>query len=253
MSCIPFLYGVGAGVAMRRGYWPPPTIPPVACPPPQPQRPPQQPPPNLPPDPPPPRASVQISHFLCFPPLVGVNVEVFEAVYETPGSDPTYSSKILPSLKPIALRYRTLLYNPVNPTIFATMINPLIHTGLRPRTDRLGVVMIRGDQILPFTSGRFIVAQLLFHNQRWIVAIHQVSFPSTPQPQHATLEDYRLAIENRREQLVMFYDSALQGLGPVSYSPITIDLTPKTAIIRSLFAIRPTSSPAYCMYIHRVM
>lgn len=239
MSCIPFLYGVGASVAMMRGYWPPPQMPPVACPPPRPQRPPQQPPPN----PPPPRASVGIRYFLSFPPFVGVNVKVFSS---------EINDYILPSSKPIALQWQYYPQHDARPRIFAETANPLIATNMRPREDEYGRMYVFPDLPVPYPPLYLNVAQFLFHEQRWIVVIHEVYFPRMPDPERATPQDYRLAMENRTEKLIMFYDSAIHGLGDVGY--LGIFLTPEVALIDSHlvpppYRIQPTSSPAYCMHI----
>jgi hypothetical protein len=217
--------------------------------PPRPQEPPEQ---SQQPPPPSelPRVEVETRYFLSFPPLVGVNVEVFKAYYDPLHSELTYPSKVLPSFTPIALRYRMSLNTYLPQAIFTTVINPLIHTELRPHI-LSGKTYVETDMRVPLPSECLIVVQLLFHNQKWIVVIHEVYFPPVPLPEDgATPNDYRLALNNRTERLVVFYDSALYGLGSVSYSFLVIHLTPEEAIIENIYAIKPTSSIAYCMYIH---
>jgi len=239
MSCIPFLYGVGAGVAMVREYWPPPLYPPVACPPPQPQRPPQRPPPN----PPPPQASVEIRYFLSFPSFVGVNVKVFSS---------EINDYIIPSSEAIALQWQYYPQHDVRPRIFTNTQNRLIATNMRPREDEYGRLYVFPDLPVPYPPLYLNVAQFLFQQQRWIVMVHEVYFSRMPDPEQATPQDYRLAIENRKERLVLFHASAIHGLGDVEY--LGIFLTPEEALINSLghlpYRIQPTGSPAYCMFIH---
>jgi hypothetical protein len=227
------------GVAYNCGNisgWPPLPYPLFSSPP---QQPPQQPPPN----PPPPGASVEIRYFLSFLPFVGVNVKVFSS---------EINDYILPSSKPIALQWQYYPQHSAHPRIFAETANSLIATNLRPRGDEYGRLYVFPDLPVPYPPLPLVVAQFLFHEHRWIVVIHEVYFPRMPDPERATPQDYQLAIENRTEKLVMFYDSLIHGLGDVEY--LGISLTPEVALIDSHlvpppYRIHPTSSPAYCMFI----
>ncbi len=244
MACwVPPLYGVGAGVAMVRGYWPPPQMPPVGCPPPRPQRPPQQPPPN---PPPPPQVYVETRYYLSFPPFIGVNVKIFHV---------PRNKYIFPSSEPIVLSWRYYPALDARPEIAATTPNSLIYTMLRPFIDERGQVFIILDPGIPRPPHPLIVIQFLYDNRRWIAVAHEVYFPPVPDPGRATPNNYRLALQNRKEKLVAFYDSAIEGLGSFTCSDLTIHLTPDSAIIpyfiypQPEYYIQPTSSPAYCMFI----
>jgi len=230
MSCI-------GGVVYNCGL--PPLPPPINYPP-NTQQPPQQPPPN----PPPPRASVEIRYYLSFPPFVGVNVEVFSS---------EINDYILPSSKPIALQWQYYPQHVARPRIVTNTVNSLIATNMRPREDEFGRLYVFPDLPVPYPPYPLVVAQFLFHQQRWIVVIHEVHFPRIPNPERVTLHDYRLAIENRTEKLVMFYDSAIHGLGVINDHPVAIILTPEVALIGNSapprYRIQPTGSPAYCMFI----
>ncbi len=205
-----------------------------------PQRPPQQPPPN----PPPPEARVKIEYFLFFPLLIGADVKVFS---------PIMNRYILPSSEPITLQWQYYPSHDARPRILTTATNPLIATNMRPREDEWGRLYVFPDLPVPYPPLHLNVAQFLFHERRWIVVIHKVYFPRMPDPERATPQDYRLAIENRTEEFVLFYDSAIHGLGEVDGSPITITLTPEVAFIGNSvppeYRIQPTGSPAYCMLI----
>ncbi len=259
MLCIPFLYGVGAGVATVRGGLPPQDLFMLSargCPPSQPQQPPLQP-PHPPPGPPPSRVYVETRYILSFPPFVGVNVKVFWDALD---------DYILPSSKPIALQWQYYPTTYVQPRILATTKNPAIHTQLRPFVDVLGRVYVDIDS-WPYTdyykrySYFLVVWQFLFHNERWIVVVHEVDLPrglyaGWTWQGGATPTDYHVALQNRKERLVLFYDSALQGLGSFTYRSTTIYLTPTVAFIGSInnpgdpeYYIQPTNNPAYCMYI----
>lgn len=242
MSCIPFLYGVGASVALIRGYWPPPQIPPVACPPPNPQRP--SPPPPQQPQPPPTQAYVEVRYYLSFPTFVGVNVKIFNV---------PANKYIFPSSKPIAMNWRYFPALDARPKVVSTISNPLIYTYLRPFADHTGGIHVDIDPGLPYPSSTLIVIQFLYQNQRWVIVCHEVYFP--PVPSNATANDYRIALRNRTEKLIAFYDSALEGFGSFRCSDLTIHLTLDTAIIpyfiypQPEYYIEPTGSPAYCMFI----
>ncbi len=217
--------------------WPPLPYPLFSSPP---QRPPQQPPQQ----PPPPDARVKIEYFLSFPLLIGVNVKVFSS---------EINDYILPSPKPIALQWQYYPSHDARPRILTTTTNPLIATTMRPREDKWGRLYVFPDWPAPYPPLHLNVVQFLFHEQRWIVVIHEVYFPRMPDPEQATPQNYRLAIENRKERLVLFYDSAIHGLDEVDGSPITITLTPEVASIgnsiRPEYRIETTGSPAYCMLI----
>jgi len=90
--------------------------------------------------------------------------------------------------------------------------------------------------------------------------MHEVYFPPVPEQTWtwqggATPDDYRLALQNRTEKLVVFYDSALEGLGSFTHRHITIHLMPTITAIQYTFDpdpeyyIQPTDRTAYCMFI----
>jgi hypothetical protein len=220
----------------------PPLPPPINYPP-RPQQPPQTPPPN----PPPPRASVEKRYFLSFPIFVGVNVKVFSSIT---------NRYILPSPEPIALHWQYYPQHDALPEIFASTRNPLLATNLRPHEDEFGRLYVFPDLGVPYPPYPLLVAQFLFHKGRWIVVFHEVYFPRMPDPEWATPQDYRLAIENRTEKLVFFYDSAIHELGVVYDSPVAISLTPEAALVGGTlppaYNIQPTKSPAYCMFIQQL-
>jgi hypothetical protein len=180
---------------------------------------------------------------LSFPSFVGANVKVFSS---------EANGYILPSSNPIALQWQYYPTHHARPRIFTATINTMIATSLRPREDEFGKLYVFPDLPVPYPPLHLNVAQFLFHQQRWIVVVHEVYFPRMPDPERATPQDYRLAIENRTEKLVMFYDSAIHGLGDVEY--LGIYLSPEVALIDAYlvppsYRIQPTSSPAYCMFI----
>jgi hypothetical protein len=220
--------------------WPPLPYPLFSSPP---QQPPQQPPPN----PPPPRAYVETSYYLSFPPFVGANVSVFWTAL---------NDYILPSPKPIALQWQYFPTRYARPRILTTTTNPRIYTSLKPIVDDFGSVYVDTDPGIPNPPNPLIVMQFLYHDRRWIVVCHEVYFPPVPLPwDGATPNDYRLALQNREEKLVVFYDSALEGLGSFTHRHLTIQLTPKEAFIQYTFQpfpdyyIQPSDNNAYCMFI----
>jgi len=241
MSCI-------GGVFYNCGNisgWPPLPYPLFSSPP---QQPPQQPPPN----PPPPQAYVQTKYYLSFPPLVGVNVEVFWVdLYD--------NAQLIPSTKPIALGWQFYPTAAFAPRIFTTTTNQLFHTRLRSL--RYNNIYSRGytttyilDIGAPPPSKPLLIAYFLFHQQRWITTVYEVYFPPMPEPRSATPEDYRLALQSRKEKLVVFYDSELNGYGYFLRRHLIIELSPTEASIRENFwpypryYIRPTQETAYCMF-----
>jgi len=233
MTCI-------GGVVYNCGM--PPLPPPINYPP-QPQQPPQQPPPN----PPPPKASVEKRYFLSFPVFVGVNVKVFSS---------RTNRYLLPSPEPIALQWQYYPTIYARPRILTTTTNPWIATSLRPFVDDFGRVHIDIDPDIPNPPDPLLIVQFLFHEQRWIAVLHEVYFPPVPLPREgATPNYYRLALQSRTEKLVVFYDSAIHGLGSFTHRHLTIHLTPTEAFIQYTFNpypeyyIQPTNSPAYCMFI----
>jgi hypothetical protein len=131
----------------------------------------------------------------------------------------------------------------------------MLHTYLRPIVDDLGEVYVAINSEIPNPPDLLIVMQLLYHDQRWIVVVHEVYFPPVPSPwDGATPYDYRLALQNRTEKLVVFYDSALEGLGSFTHRHLTIRLTPTVGFIQygrrdPEYYIQPTDSTAYCMFI----
>jgi hypothetical protein len=247
MSCI-------GGVVYNCGNisgWPPLPYPLFSSPP---QQPPLQPPPN----PPPPRARVKTEHYLMFARFAGANVKVVD----------WRSAVHLPSFHPIALQWQHYPTGWASPRIITSTTNSAI--------DFEGLKIYKGDvkyvRIFnawdPFYALPIIVVQFLFHNQRWIVAVHEVQFPLLPLPtdwwsrkwEYASPDVYRFILNNRQEKLVVFYDSAIQGFGSFEYENeyegVAIHLSPTTAIISyadapdfPIYFIQPTSSPAYCMYI----
>jgi len=225
----------------------PPLPPPINYPP-RPQQPPQKPPPN----PPPPQARVKIQYFLSFPPLVGVNVKVLWA-------DLYNNAQLIPPAKPIALQWQFYPSSVFTPRVFTTTTNQLLHTRLRSL--RYDAIYSRGytttyllDIGAPLPSTPLLIAYFLFHQQRWITTVHEVYFPPMPDPRYATPEDYRLALQNRKEKLVVFYDSALNGFGYFSHRHLIIELSPTEASIKENFwpypryYIQPTRNTAYCMF-----
>jgi len=232
MACI-------GGVVYNCGL--PPLPPPINYPP-RPQQPPLPHPQQQQQNPPPPRARVENRYFLSFPSFVGVNVKVFSS---------EINDYILPSSEPIALQWQYYPQHDARPRILTATVNPLIATRLRPRADEFGRLYVFPDLPVPYPPLPLVVAQFLFHQQRWIVVIHEVYFPRMPNPERATPQDYRLAIENRTEKLITFWDSAIHGLGGVEH--LGIYLTPEVALIHAFrlpqYHIQPTSSPAYCTHI----
>jgi hypothetical protein len=200
---------------------------------------------------------VETRYILSFPPFVGANVKVFWR---------SLDDYILPSSKPIALQWQYYPRTYVQPRILSTTTNPAIYTNLRPFVDNRGRVYVGIDDS-PYDdyyerySYFLVVWQFLFHNQRWIVVVHEVDLPHGLHSDWtwqggATPNDYRLALQNRKERLVLFYDSAIQGLDSFTYRYTTIYLTPTAASIEYInhpgdpdYYIQPTDNPAYCMYI----
>jgi len=235
MSCFPF--GVFSAPAVED--WAKFRIP---CPPPQPQQPPLRPPPN----PPPPQAYVESRFYLSSPPFVGVNVKVFWTAL---------NDYILPSSRQISLQWQYYPTRYARPRILTTTTNPILHTHLRPIVDDFGRVYVSIDPGIPNPPNPLLIVQFLFHNQRWIAVLHEVYFPPVPSPwDGATPNSYRSALENRTERLVVFYDSALEGLGSFTHRHLTIHLTPTMGLIQYYsgdpeYYIQPAGSPAYCMFI----
>jgi hypothetical protein len=200
---------------------------------------------------------VETRYILSFPPFVGANVKVFWV---------DLGDYILPDSKPIALQWQYYPRTYVQPRILSTTTNPAVYTGLRPFIDRFGQVYVYIDYDIYNDFYRrysyfLLVWQFLFHNQRWIVTAHEVALPHGPDSSWtwqggSTPKDYRVALQNRKERLVLFYDSALHGLGSFTYRNFIIHLTPTEAFIQSAYwseptsYIQPTASPAYCMYIY---
>jgi hypothetical protein len=183
---------------------------------------------------------------LSFPPFVGVNVKIFAV---------PVNKYIFPSSEPIGLSWRYYPAPDARPSILSTTSNSLIHTSLKTFVDHAGGIHIETDPGIPHPPNPLIVIQFLFNNQRWIAVAHEVYFPPVPDPSRATPNDYHLAMQNREEKLVVFYDSAIEGLGCFTCSNLTIHLTPDAAIIHYFiysepeYYIEPTDSPAYCMFI----
>jgi hypothetical protein len=233
MTCI-------GGVVYNCGM--PPLPPPINYPP-QPQQPPRTPPPN----PPPPRAYVETSYYLSFPPFIGNNVRVFWR---------SLNDYILPSTKEIALQWQYYPKRYARPRILTTTRNQRIYTYLIPFVDDFGKVYIGIDPGIPNPPDPLLIVQFLFHEQRWVAVLHEVYFPPVPSTRDgATPNDYRLALQSRTEKLVAFYDSAIYGLGSFTHRHLTIHLTSTEAFIQYTFRsypeyyIQPTNSPAYCMFI----
>jgi hypothetical protein len=242
-----------SGVAYNCGL--PPLPPPINYPP-QPQQPPQQPPPN----PPPPKATVKTEHHLMFAHFAGANVRVVD-----------WRDVVrLPSLHPTALQWQHYPTGWASPRIVASTTNSAIEVeGLKIYKGNVNYVRVSDDWD-PFYALPIIVVQFLFHEQRWIVVVHEVQFPILPHLeqvrynasrwQYVSPDDYHSILNNRQEKLVVFYDSAIQGFDSFKYENeyggVVINLSPTTAMISdpdypddpNCF-IQPTDSPAYCMYI----
>jgi len=264
MSCIPFLYGVGASVAMRRGYWPPPQMPPVACPPPRPQRPPQQPPPN-----PPPHIHYYREYYeLLIPPMLAFNMTV-RGVAEYPTGDREYTT-ILPTNATLMLSWRSSPMYDACPQIIATTANRYIYTDLKSlknlfSTCRSRVVFPWRDIDITFHrydvdwEGNVImldialyVFQLLYFSQRWLVAVYEIVIPPQP-PGPITPEYLRNKLNNRRERLYLFYDSEIDGFGTVftNIGGYGASVYQSHAVLylngQVAYTLRPTSNIAYFM------
>jgi hypothetical protein len=251
---IPPLYGVGAGVAMGRGYWPPPLLPLIPCPEPEPQRPPQQPPQQQPsqqpqPNPPPPQSYVGTYYHLGFPLLVGANVRVVWNAY--------LGTRIFPSTDTIALQFQYYPNTSARPRIFATTTNPFIDTFLRQYIDDRGSVYVVVDP--PPIGYSMDIIQLLYYNQSWIVACYEVNFPNVTllYDGNAAPDDLRFILQNREEKLKEFYDTEFVGFGSFTCNNnhLIIHLAPAEAYIQPAYLsfpniyIRPFSNNAYCMLI----
>ncbi len=243
--CIPFLYGVGADVAMVRGGLPPSDLLMLSargCPPPKPQQLPQQPPPN----PPPPKAFFSRTYHLYIP-LVGVNVKVFSTAL---------NDYIFPSSGQVVLRWHYYPSIRARPRILATTTNRLVD-GPRAFVNAYGELHIRHGITIPNPPIPLIVTQFMYHDRRWIVAVYEVTFPPPPRMSMAnTPDEYRRVFLNRRERFVMFCDTAFEGFGSFTYRRLTIYLSPTKAYIRYFsgdypryYYIQPTGNPAYCMLI----
>jgi hypothetical protein len=272
-SCVPPIYGAGAGVAMMRGGLPPTDLFWLFCLRARPQQPPQPPPQQPPPNPPPPQANFRVHYYLSFPPFVGANVKVFWSVWR--GDN-------LPSRKPITLQWQYYPNTDTRPRILTTTTNELIYTTLRPFVGGSGRVYVSIDPGIPRHPKPLIVMQFLYYNQRWIVICHEVYFP-VPRPwwRGATPSDYRIAIQNRTEKLVAFYSTELTGFNSFTHRHLTIHLAPDNAFIQynydsdqddiilfgdntayfprlaelleqafsNYYIIQPTDRTAYCMFI----
>ncbi len=220
-----------------------PPLPPPLNYPPQPQRPPQQPPPN----PPPPKAFFSRSYHLSIPPVVGVNVKVFSTAL---------NDYILPSSRHVVLRWHYYPSIRARPRILATTTNQLVD-GPRAFVNVYGELHIRHGITIPHPPTPLIVTQFMYHDRRWLVAVHEVTFPPPPRTTVADTPDvYRHVVLNRKERLVMFYDTAVEGFGSFTYRRLTIYLSPTEAYIRYFssyhsryYYIQPTGNPAYCMLI----
>jgi hypothetical protein len=265
MSCIPFLYGVGASVAMIRGYWPPPQIPPVACPPPRPQQPPQQPPPN----PPPPQIHYYREDYdLFIPPMLAFHMNV-HGVVQYPTGDREYT-KILPGNASLMLGWRSFPMYDACPEVITTTTNQYIHTDLKSLKDlfstcRSGVVFPWGDISITYHrytadwEGNYImldivlyVFQFVFFSQNWFVAVHKIEIPPLP-PGPITPEYLRNKLNNRRERLYLFHDSEADGFGTVftNIDGYGAFVNPSYAVLyhnsQIAYTLQPTSNIAYFM------
>jgi hypothetical protein len=178
-------------------------------------------------------------YYLSFPPFVGVNVRITQQ-----------DNYILPSSSPIALGWSYFPALDAPPHIFATTTNDWVGTGLRLQES--GRISISIDTGIPLSSDPLIVIQFIFYEQRWIVFVHEVYFPSI---EDASITNFHLALQNRTEKLVVFYDSKLEGLGSFTHRHLTIHLTPEQAVIQYAtfdlpnYYIQPYDRSAFCMFI----
>jgi hypothetical protein len=174
------------------------------------------------------------------------------------------SKKILPASEPIWLEWipRTLQAS-------LTTRNPYVCTSLR-FINYGGTYVTRGSPDIPlsFSHHPMYVLQLAYINQRWIVALHEVFFEYPPS--HPSVEDLAMIYNNRKEKLINFYDSYLNGLNDhiyggiyiarlESFSTISVSLHTSYAVLflhdllyseTPLYTVQPTSSNAYAMFIY---
>lgn len=167
--------------------------------------------------------------------------------------------KILPASEPIWLEWKYFPNNHACPKIRSVTTNPYVNTELRQIKyyqpcyyDRNGIQ----DAQPRFLS----VLQLAFINQRWILAVHEVDFPFFGY--YPTEEDLKNAYNNRKERLIYFYDSWLNGLDIVyggkyltknvlvSLHVSHADILLSGDVIYPLYTVQPTSNSAYAMFIH---
>jgi len=265
MSCIPFLYGVGAGVAMVRGYWPPPTGLIVACPPPQPQRPPQQQQQNTPP----PHTHYYMEQYdLLIPPMLAFNMNVYGMV-DYPTGDRKYT-EILPGSADLMLGWRSFPMYDACPQVIATATNQHIHTDLKSLKNLFSTC--RSHVVFPWRDisiishahtvdeeGNIImldialyVFQFVFFSRSWVVAVYEINIPHHPAISISP-ESLRQKLNNRRERLYLFHDSEIDGSGVVFTNVGGYDASvyPSHAVLyrnhQIAYTLQPTSDIAYFM------
>jgi hypothetical protein len=163
-----------------------------------------------------------------------------------------------PSTNPIALHWQYYPDMLSRPRVFATTTNPFIDTYLKSYIDNRGWVIVDPDPPI-IDSG---VMQLWYHNQRWLVACYQVSFPNAPllSAGATTPDDLRFILQNREERLTAFYDTEFMGFGSFTCHftvfALTMHLAPTEVYIQPAdnpsflnIYIRPSDNNAYCMLI----
>ncbi len=204
--------------------WPPLSYPLFSSPP---QQPPQQPPPN----PPPPQIHYyREGYYLLIPPVLAFKMNVY-GVVQYPTGDREYT-KILPGDANLMLSWRSSPRYDACPEVTATTTNQYIHTDLKSLSGLFSTC--RSHVVFPWrdvdiTHHRYTVDQnwniimlpialyvfqFAFFNQRWFVAVHQITIPHQP-PGPITPEYLRNKLNNRRERLYLFYDSEINGFGTV--------------------------------------
>jgi len=269
MACIPFLYGMGSSVALKKGHWPPPQFPIVTCPPPRPQQPPPPPHPQQQHNNPPPQTNYYREDYdLLIPPVLSFGMDVY-GMLEYPTRERKYT-KILPSDPSLMLDWQSFPTYDACPHVFATNTNQYIYTDLKSlrdlfRTCRSRVafpwrdISIRSHKYAVDSEGNLImldivlyVFQFVFFSQRWLVAVHKIEIPPLSFGPN-TPEYLRNKLNNRRESLHLFYDSEINGFGTVftNIYGYSASVYPSHAVLyrgsQIAYTLNPASGTAYFM------